>query len=304
MDLSVPTYLQTLLELAVAKEKRDTETPRPYRPPSFEAPDERALAQGPACGAPKESPLSSERYRPVFRASVPPISQAASVRPFQWTELKQRPPEEIRKPAPDESADPLEDRAENPPPEEIAQALLHQARGEAEAIVARASREADGIREQARKEGFESGHAEGRKRAEQAAQSVETVAADLARYKSSLYQEARQQVVELALAVVNKILGPLGESDERAVVVRVVERALQFLSDREHLTIRVNPGDLKDIVEAKPRILEIFDGIERLTVVEDPSVKRGGCVLQTPTTEIDARLDTQLQEVVRSVRSA
>jgi flagellar assembly protein FliH len=87
------------------------------------------------------------------------------------------------------------------------------------------------------------------------------------------------------------------------VVVPVVERSLQMLSDREQLTIRVNPDDLKVVLDAKPQLLEAVDGIQKLTVLEDPSVRPGGCLVQTPTTEIDARLETQLQELARSIRS-
>jgi flagellar assembly protein FliH len=281
----------------VASEKRGIELP--YRPASFEEPGKGPPAEGVESGPSADILPSTAAYRPVFRAPEWTASQAVSFRPFRWTELEQNPPEEVRAPEQDPGASAAEGLAEGAPPK----ALLDQARDEAAEIVAGAVREADGIREQARREGLECGCAEGRRRAEEAAGSVETVVAELARYKTSLYHEARQQVVELALAVVSKILGPLGESDERAVV-RVVERAVQLLSDREHLAIRVNPGDLRNIIEAKPRILQTFDGIERLTVVEDPSIKRGGCVLQTPTTEIDARIDTQLQEVIRSVRSA
>ncbi|MHB8766349.1 MAG: FliH/SctL family protein, partial [Deferrisomatales bacterium] len=129
------------------------------------------------------------------------------------------------------------------------------------------------------------------------------LAAELAAHKPALYEEARTQVVELVLAVAGRVLGPLAESDQQAVV-RVVERALRLLSDRENLTLRVNPADLRSLVEAKPTLLEAIDGIQKLTVVEDPSVKRGGCLVQTPSAEIDARLETQLGELARAVRGA
>jgi flagellar assembly protein FliH len=138
---------------------------------------------------------------------------------------------------------------------------------------------------------------------EKAAEDLRRAAAELAGYKEALYREARDQVVELCLALVNRLLGPLAAGDEEAVI-RVVERALQLLSDREQLTIRIHPQDLRSLVEAKPRILESFDGIHKLTVLEDPAVKPGGCLVQTPTAEIDARLETQLAELARSLRSA
>jgi flagellar assembly protein FliH len=177
------------------------------------------------------------------------------------------------------------------------------ARREAEALLEAARREAQQLREAARAEGLAAGRAEGRDALARAAENLGAVARELAGYKPALYEEAREQVVELALALVGRLLGPLAEGDEQAVV-RVVERALLLLSDRETLTLRVHPQDLRSVLDAKPHLLETFDGIQKLTVLEDPAVRRGGCLAQTPASEIDARLETQVAELARTLRSS
>jgi flagellar assembly protein FliH len=183
------------------------------------------------------------------------------------------------------------------------QAELARARREAERIREDARREARELRENASRSGLEEGRAEGRRELEAAVDSLVSLAEELAGYKERLFRDAREQVLDLCLALVDRLLGPLVEADEQAVL-RVTERALQALSDRETLTIRVHPEDLRRVVDAKPRILATFDGIHRLTVMEDPAVKRGGCLVQTPSAEIDARLETQLAELARGVRGA
>lgn len=211
----------------------------------------------------------------------------APVRPYRWADLDGL------------SGGPDGARAQADP----AQAALEAARREADALLGAAREEARKLAAAARREGLEAGRAEGRTALEKAAEDLRRVAAELAGYKEALYREARDQVVELCLALVNRLLGPLAAGDEEAVI-RVVERALQLLSDREQLTVRIHPQDVHSLLEAKPRILESFDGIRKLTVLEDPAVKPGGCLVQTPTAEVDARLDTQLAEIVRSLRSA
>ncbi|HSH71153.1 MAG TPA: FliH/SctL family protein, partial [Deferrisomatales bacterium] len=187
-------------------------------------------------------------------------------------------------------------------PGEQAAQLLAEAREGAEATLAAARNEAVAIRAGARQEGLAAGRAEAAAATAAAVGRLQTLAEELAAHKPALYAEARSQVLELTLALVRKILGPLAAASPDAVV-QVVERALQLLSDREQLTIRVHPDDLKVLLDAKPQLLTALDGIQRLTVVDDPSVQPGGCLVQTPTTEIDARLDTQLQELARSLRS-
>jgi flagellar assembly protein FliH len=227
---------------------------------------------------------------------------------FEWVEISQLPEEWEADVGGFQVVFPCDHDAEGdgyavePAPEDRARVAVEQARAEAERLLAEAEQEAVAIREQARLEGAKVGEAQGRKLLEEATERVESLSSELAEHKSSLYREARAQVVELVLALAQKVLGGLAESQAEAVL-RVAERAIQLLSDRETLTIRVHPEEVKLLVEAKPKILETFDGIQKLTVVKDPSVKRGGCLVQTPTTEIDARLDTQLQEIVRSVRA-
>jgi len=236
------------------------------------------------------------------------------IRPFQWPDLEDgqagprrgtvgrdgafRPEELVPDAPPGAAADGPGQGAPAPRADP-----LEEARREAEALVARAREEAEALRAKARAEGYEEGRAEGLRTLAEAAERFEGLCRDLAGHKAALYREARDQVLELTLALVQKLLGPLTEQTE-GVVVRVVERALQVLSDRETLTIRVNPEDLQVLLEAKPRLMRSFDGIRQLAVVEDPGVRRGGCQVQTPTAEIDARLETQLAELVRAVREA
>ncbi|MDF1556261.1 MAG: FliH/SctL family protein [Deferrisomatales bacterium] len=224
-------------------------------------------------------------------AGTPPDNQ--QVRPFRWAE---RELEELAPAQGGGTAAPVLS-----PGEQAAQ-LLAEAREGAEATLAAARDEAVAIRAGARQEGLAAGRAEAAAATAAAVGRLQALAEELAAHKPALYAEARSQVLELTLALVRKILGPLAAASPDAVV-QVVERALQLLSDREQLTIRVHPDDLKVLLDAKPQLLTALDGIQRLTVVDDPSVQPGGCLVQTPTTEIDARLDTQLQELARSLRS-
>jgi flagellar biosynthesis/type III secretory pathway protein FliH len=156
-----------------------------------------------------------------------------------------------------------------PPAEPTPEEVLKAARQEAEELLAAARREAEELRKAARSEGLAEGLAQGRALAEDAAGRWGALASELAALKPQLYDDARTRVVDLCLAL---------------------------------LTIRVHPADLQGLLEAKPQLLATFDGVKKLTVVEDPSVGRGGCLVETPTAEIDARLDSQFRELARIVK--
>jgi flagellar assembly protein FliH len=225
-----------------------------------------------------------------------PAGSPGEVRPFQWRDLEERAPA-----APPTAASAAAPAPPEPPREPGPEELLEAARREAALLVEAAREEAAVIREAARRQGLAEGAAEGCAPLEEAAGRWIAAAAELSGFKSRLYEEARVQVVELSLALVGKILGPLAEADAEAVA-KVAGHALQLLSDREVVTLRVNPEDLHDLLETKPRLLQTVDGIKKLTVLEDPSVGRGGCLVETPTAEVDARLDAQLEELARALK--
>ncbi len=241
----------------------------------------------------KDSPAP---FRPIrWDDSGDPAGPKGKVRPFRPLELDESAPPEREPPAP-AGPEPEAPGGEAPGPDP-----REAARAEAEALLARARDEAEALREAAREEGFREGQERAREEVAQRIEALEGLLRELAEWKPRLYEEGRAQVLELVLALVRKILGPLSEQCEEAVVY-VTERALQSIADRENVTVRVHPDDLQAVVDAKPAFLETVDGIRQLTVVEDPSVSRGGCRVQTPTAEIDARLETQLEELVRVLR--
>jgi len=45
-----------------------------------------------------------------------------------------------------------------------------------------------------------------------------------------------------------------------------------------------------------------MDGIQKIEVIADRRVKRGGCVLETSVGNVDARIQSQLSEIGNSLR--
>lgn len=167
-------------------------------------------------------------------------------------------------------------------------------------IIARAEDEAALILETAKREGYDAGVAQGREKLEMAAERLNRIAIELASLKPRLLAEATDETLSLTVAICERILGPLaGEAPE--YVTGVVTRALGAMSERENVTVRINPSDMQILIEAKPDILAGIDGIRNLTFLDDPGVQKGGCIVETGSTEIDARLKTQLDEIVRAL---
>jgi flagellar biosynthesis/type III secretory pathway protein FliH len=62
------------------------------------------------------------------------------------------------------------------------------------------------------------------------------------------------------------------------------------------VTIRVNPRDFQ-IIERHHATRSSSPLSEAVKLVEDPLIGRGGCVIETESGTIDARIEEQLREI-------
>ena len=80
-------------------------------------------------------------------------------------------------------------------------------------------------------------------------------------------------------------------------ILALVKVALSRLADQSVITVRVNPKDCQSILhfrESPGHRDSWHDGIK---LVEDPLITRGGCLIETDSGVIDARVEEQFREI-------
>lgn len=181
----------------------------------------------------------------------------------------------------------LEQLEPSEPPRDAAARLIAEAETQAGAIV-----------EQARRAGYEEGRAAG------LAAAAEEVASGAAALRSALteVQELRGRVaedvereaVELALALAGKVvLATLQIRPE--LVVEVLQGALRRVSGERTIAIVVNPADLETVRAALGELQAQSTGGELWDLQADQRVPAGGAIVRTDQSEVDARIQTQLE---------
>ncbi len=143
----------------------------------------------------------------------------------------------------------------------------------------------DGLRR-----GREEAAAEVKKAFEQIARALD----DLALAKRKLRNEAEHELVKLSLAVARRILYRELSTDP-ASIEGIVHAALQKLQQREASKVRVWPAAVPAVRAALERIGS-RTGIE---IVADPGLATGAMLFETSVGELDASIETQLQEIQR-----
>ncbi|ROR34931.1 flagellar assembly protein FliH [Inmirania thermothiophila] len=158
--------------------------------------------------------------------------------------------------------------------------------------------EIERIQRQAWEEGFtegrEAGYREGRAAGEAevraAARRLEALCDLLARPLQALDEEVERELVQLALAVAQQLVRRELRTDPGEVVA-VVREALAALPVAERLVrVHLHPEDAALVREALS-----LSGEERAwKVVEDPTITRGGCRVETDVSRLDATVENRL----------
>jgi flagellar assembly protein FliH len=200
-----------------------------------------------------------------------------------------------------------------------AQGVLAQARLQAETILAEARAHAERLRVEGTRSGQDAGRSEGllagteigRKQALDQAKATflaehaslaKVLAAALEQFEARrrrLLSEMERDVVALAGAIANRVIKRAVDV-EPACVIDNVREALQLITQRNRLEIRLHPDDLAQAERFAKDLLPVQE-YESVGFVPDPSVGRGGVLLRTAGGRVDATLETQWRRIMDEI---
>ncbi len=153
-------------------------------------------------------------------------------------------------------------------------------------------------REKAYRSGFQDGKSmgleEGRKQGEKVASDFFSLLEDIRIQKERILGESEKTVVELSLALASKIIGTEVEVKPETVLA-VARNAIHQLVDKSRVLLRVNPRDYEIVKRQQNNLRATVDGIKSLEIEEDVRVNPGGCLIETDSGNVDARLESQIE---------
>jgi flagellar assembly protein FliH len=174
--------------------------------------------------------------------------------------------------------------------------ILQNAREEAARILAQAEKDKETIEFAAREKGLQ--FAQNSIDTEVSAQVnqmrtefTETIE-KIAGLQAEITAGAEIQLVELALEIAKKLV--LREiSIDREIALTLVKVSLKRLNSRATAKVLLNPDDFAFVGSHREKL--DFHG--SLEIIEDRSISVGGCLIQTETGDIDARIESQFDEI-------
>lgn len=188
--------------------------------------------------------------------------------------------------------------------EQKAQEIIKAAQEEASQIREKAENEKIDIQSDAKNEGFKIGREEGYKVGEEEVnrlidRSHKILEAVMSR-REEILNETEQQIVELVLLMTRKVIKIISENQRQVVVANILQ-ALKKVRGRGEVTLRVNLQDVNLSTQHIQDFIKQVENIKGITVIEDSSVDKGGCIVETDFGAIDARISSQLSELESKV---
>jgi type III secretion protein L len=141
--------------------------------------------------------------------------------------------------------------------------------------------EIESLKAQAQKEGFEVGF-------KSWAEAVAHLESEIVRVRADL----EKMIAPIAIKAARKILGRELEQSSEAII-DVVSTSLKAVAQHKKIAIYVNKKDFAALEANRPRLRDLFESLESLSIRESTDVESGGCIIETEGGIINAQLENQ-----------
>ncbi|MBE5940492.1 MAG: hypothetical protein E7266_08860 [Lachnospiraceae bacterium] len=189
--------------------------------------------------------------------------------------------------------------------EEQAGFILANAKDDAQAIIDAANQKAEEIFANAQKEGYEAGYSEGEKIAQK---QLEEKQAELEAVKTGLQEEYKEKcrriepdLIDTILKVFSDVTHVLSE-DKKDLVTCLVRAVMDENVMSTSFVIRTSKEDAAFVKENKEALISDSSRITDILVVEDGTMKKGECMVETDFGIFDCSLDVQLEALIKDIK--
>ena len=158
----------------------------------------------------------------------------------------------------------------------------------AEAVVQAAKEQAAEVTRLARREGYEAAETD----AGELLLAAQGVLDEVRAWRTGMFAQSEQAILDLVAHIAKVIFGE-GMTLPREALEAAFARALTEARPLGNLRVRVHPGDAAVLSPAWSQ--QAAPTGQRLELVPDEGIRRGGCLVEGDYGMVDARVDTQLQ---------
>ena len=122
----------------------------------------------------------------------------------------------------------------------------------------------------------------------------------VSRLRERLVKESEEELLNLAFLLAGKIIRQEIKQD-RQIMAQVVSEALREFPEQHDIVVCLHPEDYKVISSNRELFLAGVGNERQITLKPDEAMTIGGCVVESSTGVVDARIEAQLDEIYRGL---
>lgn len=186
-----------------------------------------------------------------------------------------------------------------------AESIIEEAKLKAEQIISEAQIKAGMIKEEAYNEGKAQGYADGIQEGEAYCNVVKK------EYQDKIYELEREyethisrlepDFVDVMIALIQKITGVIIE-DKKEIILHLVNKAIKQEEKSNCFTIKVSKEDYTFLDSHRNKLLSVIGDNATIEIMEDKTLNKNQCFIETDSKIIDCSLDVQLTRLVDDLK--
>ncbi|MFH2037249.1 MAG: FliH/SctL family protein [Candidatus Zixiibacteriota bacterium] len=162
------------------------------------------------------------------------------------------------------------------------------------------SEDRDRARENGYEDGYQKGIEQGQLEAKKVINNFASLLIDANKQRDMLFKEAHRKILELVTKIASKVTFESARLDPE-ITSSIIAGTIEKLVDKSKIIVKVNPDHLPIIEQQIERYKGLSSAIKEITIEPDSRVRHGGCFIETPAGDIDARIDSQLEIMTKAL---
>lgn len=187
-----------------------------------------------------------------------------------------------------------------------AREILEKTREEAEEIISKAEEKKEKIEQEAFEVGYESGYKEGFEAGKKEQEilwskhlnELNKAVQELQKQNIVFKQHLERECLKLSLAIAEKILGRALHVDSE-YFIGLIKNGLEKVGEAKEAIIRISESDHDRVA---PLVSQLKSWKSSITLIKDPMLSPGDCIITGPNFEIDVGIHTQIENIAEALK--
>lgn len=186
-----------------------------------------------------------------------------------------------------------------------AERIIEEARLQAEQIIADANKNADAAFEEAKQNGYYEGNEKAQEemniKQAQLEAEFDNKRKELEQEYNNLKESIEPELVEVITDVFRKVTGVVAE-DNQKIILHLINDVMHNADGSRDYVIKVSPDDYKFLVNNQGKIYCAMSREVNIDIVEDATLERNQCMIETNTGIFNCSLDIELNNLIKNIK--